>query len=43
MELQLRVKATTWEAPGILSYDLRAADGGPLPPFTAEPLGGLEV
>ena len=35
MELQLRVKATTWEAPNILSYDLRAPDGRELPPFTA--------
>jgi vanillate O-demethylase ferredoxin subunit len=35
VELQLRVKATTWEAPNILSYDLRAPDGRELPPFTA--------
>jgi len=35
VELQLRVKATTWEAPGIVSYDLRALDGRELPPFTA--------
>jgi tetrachlorobenzoquinone reductase len=35
VELRLRVKATTWEAPNILSYDLRAADGGELPAFTA--------
>lgn len=35
MELQLRVKAITWEAPNILSYELRPPHGGELPPFTA--------
>lgn len=35
MELRLRVKSATWEAPGIISYELRAPDGAPLPPFTA--------
>jgi ferredoxin-NADP reductase len=35
VELRLRVKATTWEAPNILSYDLRAADAAELPAFTA--------
>jgi tetrachlorobenzoquinone reductase len=35
VELKLRVKATTWEAPSILSYDLRDAEGRELPPFTA--------
>ncbi len=35
MSLQLRVKAATWETPDIRSYELRALDGGELPPFTA--------
>jgi vanillate O-demethylase ferredoxin subunit len=33
--LQLRITATTWEAPGIISYELRPSEGGELPPFTA--------
>lgn len=33
--LQLRVKAAVWEAPNILSYELRSTDGKDLPPFTA--------
>jgi tetrachlorobenzoquinone reductase len=35
MPLQVRVKSATWEAPGILSYELRALEGGELPAFTA--------
>lgn len=35
VELLLRVNATTWEAPNILSYELRSLDGGELPPFSA--------
>lgn len=33
--LQLRIVATTWEAPNIVSYELRLPEGGGLPPFTA--------
>lgn len=33
--LQLRIKSVTWEAPSIVSYDLRPLEGGKLPPFTA--------
>lgn len=32
--LQLRVRAVFWEAPGILSYELRPPEGGELPEFT---------
>ncbi|SRR5579875_243878 len=35
MTLELRVQAINWEAPDILSYDLRSPDGSDLPPFTA--------
>ncbi|HKI63548.1 MAG TPA: PDR/VanB family oxidoreductase [Burkholderiales bacterium] len=35
MMLRLRVKAVSWEAPSILSYELRPVDGGELPAFTA--------
>ena len=35
MSLRLRVKSATWEAPGVLSYELRPLEGGDLPPFTA--------
>jgi vanillate O-demethylase ferredoxin subunit len=35
MSLRLRVKSATWEAPIIVSYDLRPLEGGELPPFTA--------
>lgn len=35
MTLKLRITATAWEAPNIVSYDLRPAEGGELPPFTA--------
>ncbi|HEX7055522.1 MAG TPA: PDR/VanB family oxidoreductase [Burkholderiales bacterium] len=35
MSLQVLLKSLTWEAPGIVSYDLRPVDGGELPPFTA--------
>lgn len=35
MSLQVRVKSATWEAPGIVSFELRALDGGALPAFTA--------
>src|SRR6185437_16476044 len=34
MALQVRIKAMTWEAPNIVSYDLRPVEGG-LPPFSA--------
>jgi ferredoxin-NADP reductase len=33
--LSLRVRSITAEAEGVLSFDLRAVDGTPLPPFTA--------
>jgi tetrachlorobenzoquinone reductase len=33
--LKLRIAAAIWEAPNILSYDLRPPEGGALPPFTA--------
>jgi ferredoxin-NADP reductase len=33
--LQLRIKSAVWEAPNILSYELRSTDGKELPPFTA--------
>jgi ferredoxin-NADP reductase len=33
--LCLLIKAATWEAPGILSYELRPPEGGELSPFTA--------
>ena len=33
--LQLRIKSAVWEAPNILSYELRSTDGKDLPPFTA--------
>jgi vanillate O-demethylase ferredoxin subunit len=33
--LKLIVKAATWEAPDIHTYDLRAPEGGELPAFTA--------
>ncbi|WJR76858.1 PDR/VanB family oxidoreductase [Bradyrhizobium sp. NP1] len=33
--LDLRVKSTTWEAPNIISYELRSTDGSSLPEFTA--------
>lgn len=33
--LNLRIKAATWEAPNILSYELRHTDGKKLPAFTA--------
>lgn len=35
MALELRVRSATWEAPDILSYELRPAGGGELPSFTA--------
>ena len=35
MSLRLRVKSATWEAPNIISYDLRPLETGELPPFTA--------
>ena len=35
MTLRLRVKSATWEAPGIISYELRPMEAGELPPFTA--------
>ncbi len=31
--LQVRLRALTWEAPGVLSLELTAPDGGGLPPF----------
>lgn len=33
--LEVRVKSATWEAPGIVSYELRAPSGSDLPAFTA--------
>lgn len=33
--LRLRIRSAVWEAPNILSYELRSEDGGELPPFTA--------
>jgi vanillate O-demethylase ferredoxin subunit len=33
--LNLRIKAAVWEAPNIISYDLRPTDGKELPQFTA--------
>jgi ferredoxin-NADP reductase len=35
MTLELRVQTVNWEAPDILSFELRASGGGELPPFTA--------
>jgi ferredoxin-NADP reductase len=35
MTLRLRVKSATWEAPQVVSYDLRPPEAGELPPFTA--------
>ena len=35
MSFRLRIKSATWEAPDILSYELRPLEGGELPPFTA--------
>jgi vanillate O-demethylase ferredoxin subunit len=35
MTLQVRIKSLTWEAPNIVSYDLRRVGEGELPPFTA--------
>jgi vanillate O-demethylase ferredoxin subunit len=32
---QLRITSTTWEAPNIVSYELRLPESGELPPFTA--------
>jgi ferredoxin-NADP reductase len=33
--LDLRIKSATWEAPDIISYELRSTDGSLLPEFTA--------
>ncbi len=33
--LRLRIRAAVWEAPNILSYELRPLEGGELPAFTA--------
>jgi len=33
--LDLRIKSATWEAPNIVSYELRSTDGSLLPEFTA--------
>ena len=35
MTLRVRVKALTWEAPQVISCELRPLDGSPLPVFTA--------
>lgn len=35
MTLRLRVRSATWEAPNIISYELRPLEAGELPPFTA--------
>jgi ferredoxin-NADP reductase len=32
---ELRIKSATWEAPNIISYELRSVDGSPLPEFSA--------
>jgi vanillate O-demethylase ferredoxin subunit len=34
-KLEVRIRAVSWEAPDILSYELRPLAGGELPPFTA--------
>lgn len=34
-QIEVRVKSVTWEAPSIMSWDLRPAAGGVLPPFEA--------
>lgn len=41
--LEVRVKGAVWEAPGIVSYELRNPDGSPLPPFTAGAHVDLEL
>lgn len=33
--LNLRIKSSTWEAPNVLSYELRSTEGKELPAFTA--------
>lgn len=33
--LNLRIKSAVWEAPNVISYELRPTDGGELPEFTA--------
>ena len=33
VKLEARLRSLTWEAPGVLSLELVAADGGELPPF----------
>lgn len=35
MTSRLRIKSASWEAPNILSYELRSLEGAELPPFTA--------
>lgn len=35
MSLSLRIKSVSWEAPNVLSYELRSLEGIELPPFTA--------
>ena len=35
MTLSLRIVSATWEAPNIVSYELRPPEGGELPPFAA--------
>jgi ferredoxin-NADP reductase len=35
VNLRLRIRSATWEAPNVLSYELRPLEGGELPPFTA--------
>lgn len=35
MNLRLRIKSVIWEAPNVLSFDLRPLQNGELPPFTA--------
>lgn len=35
MNLRLRIKSVTWEAPNVLSYELRPLQNRELPPFTA--------
>ncbi len=33
--LDVQIRVATWEAPDIISYEMKSLDGSPLPPFTA--------
>ena len=35
LTFRLRIESASWEAPNILSYELRPIEGGEIPPFTA--------